>query len=95
MQHYTRCPIQASGGSIPSDKWGERVWSSRSGDEGGGGGGGSLQKFFLDVRASVWSKNKGGPPLYPPLQAEAFLAFRSSISLHDTYLLTCYLRETI
>lgn len=55
MQHYTRCPIQASGGSIPSDKWGERVWSSRSGDEGGGGGGQSPKKLF-----SVCSKNKRG-----------------------------------
>ena len=60
-----------------------------------GGGGAVSKNFFSDVRASVWSKIKGGPPLYPPLQAEAFLAFRSSISLHDTYLLTCYLRETI
>ena len=60
-----------------------------------GGGGAVSKNFFSDVRASVWSKNKGGPPLYPPLQAEAFLAFRSSMSLHDTYLLTCYLRETI
>ena len=59
------------------------------------GGGAVSKKFFSDVRASVWSKNKGGPPLYPPLQAEAFLAFRSSISLHDTYFLTCYLRVTI
>ena len=75
------------------DKWGEGVWSSRSGDWGGGGA--VSKNFFSDVRASVWSKIKGGPPLYPPLQAEAFLAFRSSISLHDTYLLTCYLRETI
>ena len=92
MQHYTRCPIQVSGRSRPSDKWGEGVWSSRSGDKGGGA---VSKKFFSDVRASVWSKNKGGPPLYPPLQAEAFLAFRSSISLHDTYFLTCYLRVTI
>lgn len=92
MQHYTRCPIQASGGSIPSDKWGERVWSSRSGDEGGVGGGGQSPKFFF---RTLGPQNKGGPPLYPPLRAEAFLAFRSSISLHDTYLLTCYLRETI
>ena len=61
----------------------------------GGGGTAGSKNFFSDVRASVWSKNKGGPPLYPPLQAEAFLAFRSSISLHNTYLLTCYLRETI
>ena len=92
MQHYTRCPIQASGGSRPSDKWGKGVWSSRSGDKGGGA---VSKNFFSAIRASVWSKNKGGPPLYPPLQAEAFLAFRSSISLHDTYMLTCYLHETI
>ena len=45
-----------------------------------GGGGAVSKNFFSDVRASVWSQNKGGPPLYPPLQAEAFLAFRSSMS---------------
>ena len=44
--------------------------SSRPLDKGGGGGG--LQQFFLALRASVWSKNKGGegprvPPLDPPV----------------------------
>ena len=42
--------------------------SSRPLDKGGGG----LQQFFLALRASVWSKNKGGegprvPPLDPPV----------------------------
>ena len=38
-----------------------------------GGGAGLSKKFFSAVRASVWSKNKGGawapraPPLDPPL----------------------------
>ena len=30
--------------------------------EGGGGGGRSEKNFFSALRASVWSKNKGGPP---------------------------------
>ena len=35
---------------------------------GGGGGGGPPQKsFFSALQASVWSKNKGGPPLDLPL----------------------------
>ena len=48
--------------------------SSRPLDKGGGdgGGGGGLQQFFLALRASVWSKNKGRegprvPPLDPPV----------------------------
>ena len=34
---------------------GSRLW-----DKGGGGGGRSPKKTFLAIRASVWSKNKGG-----------------------------------
>ena len=30
-------------------------------------GGGGVQKTFSALRASVWSKNKGGPPLASPL----------------------------
>ena len=38
----------------------------------GRGGGGGLQKnFFPALRASVWSKNKGGPLLDPPLRMTA------------------------
>ena len=54
---------------------------SSASDKGRGGGGGHpdpeirgvvSQKFFSALRASVWSKNKGGrnppaPPLDPPL----------------------------
>jgi len=66
----------------------------------GGGGhpdpeirwGQSPKILFRTLGPRFGLKIRGGPPLYPPLQAEAFLAFRSSISLHDTYLLTCYLR---
>ena len=49
---------QLRGGSRPSDK---------------GEGGGLKKNYFLALRASVWSKNKGGgqatqaPPLNPPL----------------------------
>ena len=59
--YYSRTPITRRGRSRPSDK-------------GGGGGrgghsdpeiGGPLSKnIFSTPRASVWSKNKGGPP--PP-----------------------------
>ena len=36
-------------------------WSSRPLDKGGGGGWTGLQKRFWALRASVLSKNKGGP----------------------------------
>ena len=38
--------------------------SSRPGDKGGAR---SAKKFFSALGASFWSKNKGGPPLDPPL----------------------------
>ena len=53
-----------------------------------GWGGGSLPQFFSALRASVWSNNKGGPPLDPPLirlvapqfvACEALTYFRSSL----------------
>ena len=34
---------------------------------GGGGGSGLPKKFSSGLRASVWSENKGGPRLDPPL----------------------------
>ena len=46
-------------------------------DKGGGGGGGrSPKNFFSALRASVWSKNKGGarPPLSDPPVANHDLA---------------------
>ena len=61
------------------------ITAGRVGGGGGGGiktlrkGGGGLQKMFSAIRASVWSKNKGGgggsraPPLDPPLKGLYFL----------------------
>ena len=37
------------------------------GSGGRGGGVAVSKKFFSSVQASVWFKNKGGPPLDPPL----------------------------
>ena len=54
---------QYQSGSRPVDKrWGRssKPWDKR-------GGGGSLKKPFSALRASVWSKNKGGLPLDPPM----------------------------
>ena len=53
-----------SGGSRPSDKGGGGCHPHAGGDKGGA----RYQKtFFSALRASVWSKNKGGPSLDPPL----------------------------
>ena len=59
-----------SGGSRPSDK-GEPGHPDPE-IRGGGGGGGARRvvskKSFFALRASVWSKSKGGPaPQVPPL----------------------------
>ena len=52
-----------SRGSTPSHK-------GRPGHPDKGVGGGRSQKrLFAAFRASVWSKNKGGPPLDPPLKS--------------------------
>ena len=37
-------------------------YNSRITEGGRGGGVGGLKNFFSALRASVWSKNKGGPP---------------------------------
>ena len=77
-----------SGGFRPSDKWGG------GGGEGGGGHpdpeisgeGGGHNKFFSALRASVWSKNKGGggraPLLDPPLACQQYLKSFKAL-LHD------------
>ena len=54
---------------------------SRNCEWGGGAGGGhpdpeirevpGLERIFLPLQASVWSKNKGAPPLDPPLTTPA------------------------
>ena len=63
--YYSRTPITRRGRSRPSDKGGGGV--------GGDGGhsdpeiGGPVSKnMFSTLRASVWCKNKGGPPHTPP-----------------------------
>ena len=60
------CIVRRSGGSRPSVKGG-------GGGKGAGhphpeirGGGAVSKKIFFALRASFWSKNKGGPPS-PPL----------------------------
>ena len=52
----------------------DKVCSEGGGGGGGGGGGAAASKnFFSALRASFWSKNKGGarvpraPPVEPPL----------------------------
>ena len=53
--------------------------------EGGGGGGGVvLKNFFSALRASFWSKNKGGraPPQDPPLYR---CLSQKSILCHDSH----------
>ena len=41
-----------------------------------GAGGGGLGHPHPEIKASVWSKNKGGPPLDPPL----YFYFSNNIS---------------
>ena len=62
-----------SGRSKPSDKQGGGLLDP----EIRGGGGGVLKKIVSSLRASVWSKNKGGlGPLGPsPGSATAYYAF--------------------
>ena len=54
-----------SGVSRPSDKGGGERGGDPDPEIGGGGGGGELKNFFPALRASFWSKSKGGGPPGP------------------------------